>query len=172
MIKYFDHQGPKIVRVLREIAVRVFEHFGITTWKGIYQMWMFVKKLLNGKVLIKFSNVVLSCKEIARGESGDQWGLGEPSEDVCLENFWAFYNTNDIVCDGEEITAKDRYIFLYKALWFIMCRSICNKHYRVFDEYIYYVRNDIQKHFLNGNSQVLWTCAWNVWDDQATPSSE
>ena len=31
VIKYFDNQGPKIVRMLREIMVSLFEHLGITT---------------------------------------------------------------------------------------------------------------------------------------------
>ena len=82
VIKYFDHQIPKIVSVLRRIMVRLFEHLGITTWKGIDQRWMFVEEFYNGTALIKFSNVVLSCKEIERDEAGYQWGRGE-QYDVC-----------------------------------------------------------------------------------------
>ena len=81
-IKYFDHQGPKIVCVICRIMVRLFEHLGMTTWKGIDQRWMFVEEFYNGTALIKFSNVVLSCKEIARDEAGYQWGRGE-QYDVC-----------------------------------------------------------------------------------------
>ena len=82
VIKYFDHQGPKIVCVICRIMVRLFEHLGITTWKGIDQRWMFVEEFYNGTALIKFSNVVLSCKEIERDEAGYQWGRGE-QYDVC-----------------------------------------------------------------------------------------
>ena len=35
LMKYFDHQGPKVVFVLREMTVSVFEHLGKTNWKGI-----------------------------------------------------------------------------------------------------------------------------------------
>ena len=51
MIKSFGHQGPKVVRVLREMAVSVFEHLDITTWKGIDQMWMFFGKVLKVSTL-------------------------------------------------------------------------------------------------------------------------
>ena len=42
VIKYFYHQGPKVIHMLRDMTVSVFEHFGITTWKGIYQRWVFI----------------------------------------------------------------------------------------------------------------------------------
>ena len=59
VIKYFDNQGPNIVRVIRDTMVSLFEHPGITIWKGIDQRWMFFEKFLKGLALIKFSNVVL-----------------------------------------------------------------------------------------------------------------
>ena len=46
VIKYFDYQGPKVIWVLREMTVSVFEHLGITTWKGIYQRWMFIEQVI------------------------------------------------------------------------------------------------------------------------------
>ena len=66
VIKYFDHQGPKVIRVLREITVIVFEHLEITTWKGIDQRWMFIDQVLKGTDLTKFRNSMLTFKEIAR----------------------------------------------------------------------------------------------------------
>ena len=60
VIKYFDHQGPKIVHVLRDMMVSLFEHLGFTNWKGIDRRWMFVEKFLKGPYLIKFRNIVLS----------------------------------------------------------------------------------------------------------------
>ena len=41
VIKYFGHQEPRVVCVLREIAVSVFGQLGITTWKGIDQRWVY-----------------------------------------------------------------------------------------------------------------------------------
>ena len=60
VMKYFDHQGPKIVRMLCEMMVSLFERLGITLWKGIYQRWMFVENFLKEPALIKCRNVVLS----------------------------------------------------------------------------------------------------------------
>ena len=42
LIEYFDHQGPKVVRGMREMTVIIFEHLGITTWKVIDQRWVFI----------------------------------------------------------------------------------------------------------------------------------
>ena len=69
VIKYFDHQASKIIHVLRKMMVTVFEHLGITTWKGTEHRWIFVENFLKGPALIKFRNVVLSCKNIARDEA-------------------------------------------------------------------------------------------------------
>ena len=41
VIKSFGHQEPRVVCVLREIAVSVFGQLGITTWKGIDQRWVY-----------------------------------------------------------------------------------------------------------------------------------
>ena len=46
VVTYFEHQVPKVVRVLRKITVRVFEHLGITTWKCIDHRWMFIEQVL------------------------------------------------------------------------------------------------------------------------------
>ena len=66
MIKYFDFQGPRFVCVLLESTVSVFEHFGIITWKGIDQMWMYVEQVMKGPALTKFRNSVLACKELVK----------------------------------------------------------------------------------------------------------
>ena len=46
VVTYFEHQVPKVVRVLHKITVRVFEHLGITTWKCIDHRWMFIEQVL------------------------------------------------------------------------------------------------------------------------------
>ena len=76
MIKYFDHQGHRVVRVLRGMIVSVFEHLDITTWKVIDQMWMCVDQVLDGPALTKFRNTVLICKKLVKDEYEDHWGLG------------------------------------------------------------------------------------------------
>ena len=44
VIKYFDCQGPKVICVINEMTVRVFEQLGITTWKDIDQSWIFFSR--------------------------------------------------------------------------------------------------------------------------------
>ena len=62
VIKSFGNQGPKFFCVLREMAVIIFEHLDITTWKGIDQRWMFIEQVLQGTALTKLSNAVIICK--------------------------------------------------------------------------------------------------------------
>ena len=69
LIKYFYNQGPKVIRVLCEITVSVFEHIGITTWKGIYQGRMFSDQVLKGLVLTKSSNTMLACRDFLRDKT-------------------------------------------------------------------------------------------------------
>ena len=76
--KSFYYQKPRVVRMLRKIMVRVFEHLGITNWRGIYQRWMYVEQVLKGSALTKFRVSVLACEELVRDESGYQWGIGKP----------------------------------------------------------------------------------------------
>ena len=71
VIKYFEHQGPKIVRVLREMTVVMFENIFIDSWI-IYQRWMLFEKFMKGPSLTKFRNNVLYCRDVVREESGYQ----------------------------------------------------------------------------------------------------
>ena len=71
VIKYVGHQGPKVIRMLQNMTVSVFENLSITTWKVIDQKFIFTDQILNGPSLTKFSNDVLSFKYITRDESGD-----------------------------------------------------------------------------------------------------
>ena len=57
------------------MEVIIFEHLGITTEKGIYQRWIHFEQVLKGPDLIQIRNDVISCKDIERYESGEQWGI-------------------------------------------------------------------------------------------------
>ena len=61
LLKYFDHQGHRVVCVLQNMTVSIFGHLGINNWRGIYLRCIFVEKLMKGPSLTKFSNAVLDC---------------------------------------------------------------------------------------------------------------
>ena len=61
-MKYFDHKGPKIISVLYDMTVDIFEHLGLKYRKGIDKMWMYFEKVLRGLELTKFRNTIISCK--------------------------------------------------------------------------------------------------------------
>ena len=146
MIKSFDRQGPRVVRMLHEIMVIVFDHLGITTWRGIDQRWLNVEKVLKIKSLTKSRNDVIYWKELIRDKDRDHWGLGEP-EYVALDDLWALCKNDGLEEVGDTITAKDWSIDLNRALCLIISILMCKNHHNMVDENIYYVRNDNQKPF-------------------------
>ena len=48
------------------MAFSIFEHLEITTWKDMYQRWMFIEQFLKGTYLTKFRNSMLTFKELVR----------------------------------------------------------------------------------------------------------
>ena len=60
VIKYFDHQVPKVVHVICNMTVIVFDHLGITEWKGIDRSWMFFDQVLKGPAFTKSMNTMLA----------------------------------------------------------------------------------------------------------------
>ena len=63
------------------------------------------------------------------------------------DDFLEFCKTGSLGGDGDDITYKCRCIGLDRSIWFMLGRLMWKKHCYVFDENIYYVRNDIQKYF-------------------------
>ena len=110
---------------------------------------MYVEQVLKGPALTKFRNDMLVCKELVRNETGYHWDLGEP-EDVAFDDLWAFWKIGGLWDSGDDITDKDRYIDIERALCFILGRSMWKRYHNVFNEHIYYVTNDIQKPFKLG----------------------
>ena len=104
------------------------------------------------------TTTILSCKELVKYKAEDHWGIGKPEdvkslgklEDVGLNNFWVLCKTDGLGEAGDEIYAKDRYIELDIALWFMLDRKMWNQHHIVFKEHIYYIIDDIQKPFKMG----------------------
>ena len=131
------------------MTVSIFEHLGITTWKDIYQRWMFIENVLKGQDLTKFRNAMLAFKELFRSENGYHWGLGKP-EYMCSDYFWELFKTNGLGYNGEDTTAEDRCIELDRSIWFILGKLMQKKHHNVFGEHVYYVRNNIHKPFNMG----------------------
>ena len=74
---------------------------------------------------------MLTWNYINMDEAGDQWGIWEP-EDIYWEYLWALWKTNGISSDGIDLTTKDRYIDLYRALWFMMVRLNWKKHHNLY----------------------------------------
>ena len=76
-INTFDHQGPAVVRALRDLTSGLFEHPVITYPLNVYQRFNYKHRLLRGDALKEYKAVLEECKETANDISGDQWALSE-----------------------------------------------------------------------------------------------
>ena len=88
---------------------------------------------------------MLTCTEIFKDEAGCKWGLGE-TEDLCSEDLWDFFKNYVLGRDSDDLTAKYWCIGLDISLWSMLGGSMWNNHGNVYEEQVYYIKNDIQKY--------------------------
>ena len=83
-IDMFDHTGTSMLRVMRNLTVRVFEHLEITPHSNVYQSIAYLQHILRGSAPKKHKTVLAECKESTNGLYGDQWMFG-PTKYVTME---------------------------------------------------------------------------------------
>ena len=82
VIRYSDHQGTKVVRMLCNMTVSAFKYLGITVCKGIDQSCMIFDIFRRVSVLSKSRKTVITCKVISQHKYGDLRCIGKP-RDTC-----------------------------------------------------------------------------------------
>ena len=145
----FYHERPIVVGVLCNLTVWILEHLNITSWENIDQRWIYFEQALRVSDLKKFINDALSFRDTAKADLGDHFNLGK-TKDVKPEYLWAFYKADRLDEDGDELTGKERFIYLYQDLWFHVGRSMWNMHQNMFNKHTGHVNNDIPKPFKMG----------------------
>ena len=83
---------------------------------------------------------MISCKDIAKEDTGNQWTLGGPLN-VVPDDFWDLCKVDDLDCNSDVITGKYRCIDLDRSLWFMLVKYMWKNH-SVFNEHMIYVKND------------------------------
>ena len=71
MTATFDHKGPTVVNVMRNLTVGVFEHLSITSSLDVYVRMKYIEIILKVSALRKFKHVMVFLKEKGKEEGGD-----------------------------------------------------------------------------------------------------
>ena len=69
-IDTFNHKGPDVVRVMRNLTVGVFEHLEITSLIDVYQRISYTQHILWGAALNKYKTILVECKDSEKGLAG------------------------------------------------------------------------------------------------------
>ena len=85
-IDMFDHEGPTVINVMRDLIVIVFEHLVIMSKKDLDLRIKYTERILRNSTLKKFRQVLLTCKDAARGLVGNQWTL-RAAKNMTMEQF-------------------------------------------------------------------------------------
>ena len=64
-----DHEGPTMIRRMRDLAFGVFGHIEITPGMDVYKIIKYIEHILRGAALNKYGHVLVECKELAKGIS-------------------------------------------------------------------------------------------------------
>ena len=73
-----------MVRVMRDLTSKMFEHLEITSPLDVDQSINYKQRLLRESALNKYKVVLTKCKELAKDISGYQWTLIE-AKDITIE---------------------------------------------------------------------------------------
>ena len=75
-IDTFNHEGPSVISVMRNLTIRVFEHIEITYVMDVDLSIKHTERILRGTSLKKYQHILAGCKALAKGIYGGQWSLG------------------------------------------------------------------------------------------------
>ena len=62
----FDHEGPVVVSMIRNLTSGVFEHLEITSPMDVHKSVNYTQRLLRGASLKKYKSLLTECQERPR----------------------------------------------------------------------------------------------------------
>ena len=98
-----------MICAIRNLTVGVFEHLETISTMYVDKIIYYTQRILMGTVLNKYWQILVSCKDSAKGVYGDQWALG-PTNNVTMENLWTWEKTD--ANDGSEDMYLERNLFV------------------------------------------------------------
>ena len=126
-IDTFNHEGPSVISVMRNLTIRVFEHIEITYVMDVDVSIKHTERILRGTSLKKYQHILAGCKALAKGIYGGQWSLGSWKE-FSMEQLWDWSNVYAIGILGYPISGSERCTYFDKELWFKLGKIMWRKN--------------------------------------------
>ena len=84
-INMFNHEGPVVINAMHDLTVRLFEHLKIISPTDMEKRLAYTR-ILRGSALLKYREILVTCKQLANELTGDEFTLGNLSG-VSTEDF-------------------------------------------------------------------------------------
>ena len=98
-IDTFNHKGPVVISVMRNITVGVFEHLKITSPMNVDKRLSYTQIILRGAALKKYQEVLVTYGQSAREFAVDECTLGKLTG-IFAEYFWTWEKADTTGYDG------------------------------------------------------------------------
>ena len=109
----------------------------------------YMEIILIGTALKQILQVILWCKESARGLDGDKWNLVS-EKSATMEQFQKCSKMDRCDAAGEPTRGTERCSCFDKDLWFELGNIIWRKNRSIFKDHVKYIHYDIVKTFRVG----------------------
>ena len=116
-IDTLDHEGPTVVRTMRDPTSGVFEHLEINFPMEVDQRVAYMRRILRRVALNKYKAVLMESKNSAKDLAGDKCTLGDPKP-ISTEDFWTWEKSDTLAYGRDDYLGLDKCVEFKKKLWF------------------------------------------------------
>ena len=113
----FDHEGPAVGSVMRDLTVGVFDNLGITSPMNVYQRVAYMQRIFKGDALKIYTGVLVGCRQSAKELAGDEWNLSK-LKGLSADYFWTWEKTDTTGYDVHTYLGSDKCVNFKRYLWF------------------------------------------------------
>ena len=116
-----------MINAMCDLRIGLFQHLEIMSELDLYLRIKYTDQIPTNPAPKKFRQVLLACKDIARGLAGKQCTLREANNET-MEQFWAWTKLYSVGSGGYTVIGADRCKNFEKDLWFKIGKSMCKNH--------------------------------------------
>ena len=133
IINKFYHEVNAVIKKMHDITVGLLEHIDITPKLDLDISIKYMERILRRPAMNKFWQVMLECKELEKGLSGDQWSIGLVKS-VTMEQFYTWDKDDWHERTWDPISGAEHCAYFEKELWFELGKRMWRKHRSVFQD--------------------------------------
>ena len=95
----FNNEGTVVISAMRDLTVGGFDYLDITSTIYVEKRLSCTQRIIRGAALLKYREVLVTCKHSAKELTDDEWTLDDMSG-PSTEEFWDLEKTDTIGYDG------------------------------------------------------------------------